>query len=482
MRVLFVASECGPLIKTGGLADVVWSLPRALGSAGVEARIMMPAYPGVAARLEGAESREIGDVFGYSARLITGTVAERSMILLDAPGLFDRPGNPYTDPDGADWADNHSRFAALGLAAAAVALDGIGGWVPDAVHAHDWQAGLVPVYLRHAGRASPPTAITIHNVAFQGLFPATALSALHLPAESFHPEGIEFHGQIGFLKGGLAYADRITTVSPTYARELMTPEFGMGLEGMLRHRRRDLVGILNGADLEIWDPGTDAALPAIYSVSNRTGKTKNRKALAERYGLELSEDRPLFCVISRLTEQKGLDILLQVLPHLVETGARLAVLGSGDKVLEEGFAAAAAQHPGRIGVEIGYDEELAHLLQAGSDAIVVPSRFEPCGLTQLYGLRYGTLPVVGRTGGLADTIIDANPAAIRAGVATGFQFAPVEQEPLRAVIDRVCAAYADRALWQRMMVSAMRQPVGWDEAALAYRALYQDLVKGTAEL
>ena len=476
MRILSAASECAPFIKTGGLADVVSALPVALAAEGAEMRVLLPAYPALAGlAAKGETALSLRKLHGGPARVVSVRAEGLDLLLLDAPHLFDRPGNPYLAPDGKDWPDNHLRFGALSAIAAKIAREGVGDWRPDVLHAHDWQAGLVPAYLKLGEGASPPSLITIHNIAFQGVFPADVLTLLDLPKSAFTIGGVEYYGNVSFLKAGLVYADRITTVSPTYARELTAPEFGMGLEGVIAARRTDVRGILNGVDLDVWNPETDKALVETYSAGKPKNRRGNRAALAERFGLDLKKDTPLFCVISRLTRQKGLDLLLECLPRLLGRGARLAVLGSGDKDLESAFAAAAKAHPGRIGVVIGYDEALSHLLQGGSDVIVIPSRFEPCGLTQLYGLRYGCLPLVGRTGGLADTVIDANEAAIADGVATGFQFAPITAAPLGDAIDRACDAYANRTIWKSMMRRAMRSDVGWDRSAAAYYALYQEL-------
>ena len=494
MKVLFVASECVPFVKTGGLADVVGALPGALAAQGVEVRVLLPAYPAVKAALpKKAKTAVLGKLpggkhSGGGARLLAAKAKGFDLLALDLPALFERPGNPYLGPDGKDWPDNHLRYGALCRAAARIAVEGIGGWRPDLVHTHDWQGGLVPAYLKLGAAkeraAAPPTLITIHNIAFQGLFPAATMAELGLPESGFSHSGFEFFGKVGFLKAGLAYADRITTVSPTYARELTSPEFGMGLEGLIAHRRADLSGILNGIDLDVWNPESDPHIAAPYAAGRPAAKAASRKALAERFRLDGEEagkgpearGGPLFCVISRLTRQKGLDLLLEALPRLLSRGARLALLGSGDADLEAAFAAAARDNPGRVGVVIGYDEPLSHLMQAGSDAILVPSRFEPCGLTQLYGLRYGTLPVVARTGGLADTVIDANEAALQAAVATGFQFAPVAAAPLADAIDRACDAFADKKLWSGMVRRAMKHPVGWETSAAAYAKIYGELL------
>ena len=477
MNVLMVASECAPFVKTGGLADVVGALPAALARVDVDAQVVLPAYPPLFPLLpKGEEVARFDDLPGGPGRIVRVTVQGITLLLLDAPQLFDRPGGLYVDEAGKDWADNHLRFGALSMAGARIAMGAIDGYQPDVLHAHDWQAALAPVYLRMAGRDTPRSIITIHNIAFQGRFGPQVLDRLHLKTDWFHPEGLEFHGDLSFLKGALMYADRITTVSPNYAREILTPEFGMGLEGVLQARASVLSGVLNGIDIDAWNPADDTALAEPYEAKTLKRKAANRTALSERLGLNTDTSGPLFCVVSRLTNQKGLDALLDAVPHLVERGAQLAVLGTGQPELEQGFRDAAQAHPGQVATHIGYDEALSHLFQAGSDAILIPSRFEPCGLTQLYGLRYGTLPVVARTGGLADTVIDANVAAILAKAATGFVFTDVSAFGIAQVIDRVVDAYGDPKLWQSLQRAAMRHPVSWDSSAQAYRDLYTDLV------
>ena len=473
MQVLQVASECAPFIKTGGLADVVGALPAALSGEGIETAVMLPAYRALQPLVaKGIVVAAFKDLPGGAARVVR--VAEKgiTLFLLDAPDLFDRASGPYLDESGADWPDNPVRFGTLADAAARVALGAVKGFAPKVLHAHDWQAGLAPVYLEMAGKKRPGTVTTIHNIAFQGRCNRKLVATLGLDPEMFTPEGLEYHGDLSFLKGGLVYSDRITTVSPTYAREILTPEFGMGLEGVLRHRSDVLSGLLNGIDTEAWDPARDPALVQTYDAKSLTAKAKNRRAVAEKLGLKRSKG-PLFCVISRLSEQKGLDALLDALPHLVSKGAQLALLGSGDKGLEAGYRAAVERFPGQVGAFIGYDEDFSHLLQGASDAILIPSRFEPCGLTQLYGLRYGTLPVVARTGGLADTVIDANPVGLDAKAATGFVFHGVTEDAIKAVIDRVVEAFADKRLWRNMQRAAMRQSVGWERSAKGYADLYR---------
>lgn len=473
MNLLFVASECTPFVKTGGLADVIGAVPKSLAATGTQVRVLIPCYPALAAVAAGGKSvMEFDDLFGGPARIIAAQADGLEMLLLEAPHLYDRPGSIYLGPDGRDWHDNDLRFAALSFAGAQIGIGCLGDWVPDVINAHDWQAGLVPAYLRQHDGPTPPVVMTIHNIAFQGVFDATRLSALRLNADMFTPEGVEYYGKISFLKAGLALASKITTVSPTYAAELLTPEFGMGLDGLLRARQADLHGILNGIDLDVWNPETDAAIVSTYSARALKGKAKNKAEIEARFGLT-SGTGPLFCVVSRMTSQKGLDLLLECLPDLVGQGAKLALLGSGDPDLERAYIDASNSYSGSVGTIIGYDEDLSHLMQAGCDAILIPSRFEPCGLTQLYGLRYGTLPVVARTGGLADTVIDANEAARLADCATGFQFAPVTAHGLAHAISRCCNLYQNPKAWTATMRRAMRHPVGWDLSAAAYLDVYR---------
>ena len=477
IRVLSVASECAPLVKTGGLADVVGALPGALAPEGVEMRVLLPGYPAV---MDAAAPEtllfEDADLFGGPARILAAKAAGLDLIVIDAPHLFARPGSIYLGPDGRDWPDNPERFAALSWVAAQIGAAGAAGWQPQVIHGHDWQAGFIPEYLHLTGNpARVRTVMTIHNIAFQGLSDARRMAALRLPRRRFTRDGFEFWGRVSALKAGLVGADRLTTVSPTYAAELMRDEFGMGLDGVMRERRGVLSGILNGIDDTVWNPATDGALAAPYDTP--AGKTANTAAL--RRELDLAPGAgPLCVVVSRLTEQKGLDLLIEALPALLARGGQLALLGAGEAWMEDAFRAAAGD--GRVAVRIGYDEALAHRLIGGGEAILVPSRFEPCGLTQLYGLRYGTIPVVALTGGLADTVINASPAALAAGAATGIQFTPLTADTLRGALDRLCDLHADRATWNRMQRNAMRQPVGWAPSARAYAALYRDLLPAAA--
>ncbi len=473
-RVLSVTSECAPLIKTGGLADVAGALPLALAGQGVQMRTLLPGYPAVMAQIAGAGVVwETDDLFGGPARVMAAEIAGLHMLALDARHLFARAGSIYLGPDGLDWPDNPLRFAALSQVAALLADSGVaddtaGGWRPQVLHCHDWQAGLTPTYVQIFGTAVA-TVMTVHNMAFQGLAPVAMLDALGLPSAMFTSDGIEFHGRISALKAGLVHADALTTVSPTYATELMTPEYGMGLDGVIRARAGDMTGILNGIDGAVWDPAGDAHA---RQFSTRKGKATATAALRRDVGLPATGG-PLAVVVSRLSQQKGLDLLLDALPAFLDAGGQLALLGAGDAGLERAWRAA-ADHPSVV-VRLGYDEPLAHRMIAGGDMIVVPSRFEPCGLTQLYGLRYGTVPVVARTGGLADTVVDANDAGLRAGVATGLQFAPVTADALARALARAVALYAQPSIWNTLVRNAMRHPVDWQASAAQYAALYRRL-------
>jgi len=459
-------------VKTGGLADVAGALPLALAAEGVETTTLVPGYPSVMGRLETASvvHREAG-FFGGAARLVRATAAGLDLMVLDAPHLFNRAGNPYSAADGGDWPDNGVRFAALSRMAAGIAAEGLGGVRPDVLHAHDWQAGLTMAYLDGATRR-PGTVLTVHNLAFQGNFPAGLLPDLGLPAGVFRLDGAEFHGMVGYLKAGLAMADAITTVSPTYAVEIQTPESGMGFDGLLRYRAGALHGILNGIDDEVWNPATDKLIAAPFDVRHLGRRAANKAALQARFGLEANPGALVFGVISRLSWQKGLDFLLPALDTVLALGGQLVILGSGEADLETAFRAAAARHPGRIACFIGYDEGLAHQVQAGIDAIVVPSRFEPCGLTQLCALRYGAIPIVARTGGLADTVIDANEAALAAHTGTGLQFPPGQLVP---ALHRAAALWAQPEVWARLQRNAMQADVSWRRPAAQYAALYRGL-------
>lgn len=477
VRVLSVASEVFPLVKTGGLADVVAALPAALASEGVETRTVVPGYPAVIDALRQAEAvHAYAHLQGGPARLLAAHVAGLDLLVLDAPHLYARPGNPYLGPDGAPWADNALRFGALAECAASIGRGAVPGFAPDIVHAHDWQAGLAPALLHYGGAPRPATVMTVHNLAFQGQFPRELLATLGLPEHAWTIDGVEYYGTIGYLKAGIALADRITTVSPTYAAEICTPDGGMGLDGLLRHRADVLTGILNGIDDTAWNPATDAHLVRRFDAGDLAGRAGNKAALQARLGLDDESSTFVFGVVSRLTVQKGMDLLLEALPALTAAGAQLAVLGAGDRPLESAFAAAAAKHPGRVAAVIGYDEGLAHLMQGSIDALLMPSRFEPCGLTQLCALRYGAIPVVARVGGLADTVKDADESAPAAGTGNGIQFAPGSRANLERAIGRALALRRDAALWQGLQSRAMATDVGWSRPARQYAALFRALV------
>ena len=475
-RVLSVASECVPLVKTGGLADVVGALPGALAPLGWEMRVLLPAYRALRPQMDGWREvwrevwREEG-LWGGPGRVLLGNVDGLEVMLLDAPHLYDRPGGPYGSPTG-DWGDNPQRFAALSWVASRMAREGAGdGWKPDVLHVHDWQAGFAPAYLAFGGAAGVGSVMTIHNIAFQGWAAGSLLNDLRLPGDQFYPGSLEYFGGLSSLKAGLITCDRITTVSPTYAAELMRPEFGLGLQGVIGARASIVSGILNGVDTGVWNPETE---PVPYSATAMKGKTQNRTALCAEFGLEVPG--PLAIVVSRMTDQKGIDLIAQVLPEFIAAGGGLVILGSGDRVLEQAMRDLAARYPGRVGLRIGYDDGLSHRLFAGGDAVLVPSRFEPCGLTQMYGLRYGCLPVVAAVGGLADTVIHANPAAVSAGVATGITFHPTDATAFATAMRQLLVLHADAKLWAKVQKNAMKQDVSWASSAQAYADLYQGLM------
>ena len=487
LRVLSIASEIYPLIKIGELADVTGALPIALKSEGIEVRTVVPGYPSVMNSLGLVEGViYLPHFFGAEARLLRATSCDLGLFVLDAPHLFSRAGNPYLRADGADWPDNALRFAALARIAADIGLGFVSSFVPDIVHAHDWHAALALAYMHYSNRRRPATVMTVHNLAYQGVFPREMLAAIDLPPQSFTVHGVEYYGKIGFLKAGLYFADRITTVSPTYAREILSDEGGMGLGGLLRERSCDLSGILNGIDTSVWDPATDPHIPGCFYTDVSSGfesevlknRAINKAALQRRLGLQLAPDVLLLGVIGRLSSKKGLDLLLENLPTIVREGMQLVVLGSGgDRSLQYRYRAAAQANPERVSVTIGHDEGLAHLIQAGADALVVPSRFEPCGLTQLCALRYGTVPIVSRIGGLEDTVVDADDLAMTGGGQTGFKFGPVTAENLAGVLQRACATFHDVAAWRRIQRNGMSIDVSWGNPASRYADLYSSLIE-----
>jgi starch synthase len=477
LRVLAVASEIYPIIKTGGLADVVGALPATLKAHGIETRTLVPGYPDVLKAFPAAEVLlHWPHFYGGAIRLLGGSHEDLDLLVLDAPHLFARPGNPYVTPDGKDWPDNGVRFAALSRMAAEIGRGAIPSFAPDIVHAHDWQAGLAPAYLHYGNRPRPATVMTVHNLAYQGKFPHQMLDTFGLPPESFTIQGLEYYGMISFLKAGLQFADRITTVSPTYAIEIQGDEGGMGLGGLLRERSQVLSGILNGIDTSVWNTETDPQIAARFSAQELPSRAANKAALQRRLGLDPSPDALLLGVISRLSWQKGLDLLLENIPTILNEGMQLALLGSGDSDLQDRYQAVAKADAGRIAVLIGYDEALAHLIQAGADALVVPSRFEPCGLTQLCALRYGAVPIVSRVGGLADTVIDVEEAGITGGAATGLKFGPVTVDTLAGALRRTNILFHDKQAWRRLQHNGMSTDVSWRNRASRYAALYREVV------
>lgn len=484
-EVLSVTAEIFPLVKTGGLADVAGALPLALAREGVRVTTLVPGYPAVMAKLEDARRvHRFPSLMGGPANLLRARAGALDLLALDAPHLYERPGNPYLQASGQEWPDNGLRFAALAKAAAEIGLGAVEGYQPGLIQAHDWHAGLTPAYMHYARRSDrrlkgPPVVLSIHNLAFQGRFPARLLGKMGLPQEAFAIDGVEYYGDIGFLKAGIQFANQVTTVSPSYAAEITTEEGGMGLGGLLKARAKRLVGVLNGIDTDVWNPETDPDLKARYTAETIERRAINKLAIQAQFGLRPDPDAPLFGILSRLTDQKGVDLLLGALPVLFGEGAQLVVCGQGEARYEAAFAEAAERFAGAMGRYIGYREDLAHLIQGGADAILAPSRFEPCGLTQLCAMRYGAVPVVSRTGGLSDTIIDANSAGIARSAATGVQFAPATQDMLEDAIRRACALYRDPVSWRRVQLNAMASDSSWRASAAEYAAMFRRLIART---
>ena len=457
MRVLFATPECAPLTKTGGLGDVSAALPAALRAQGNDVRVLLPRYREIDPA--GAEERAQLRLLGMEVRVLE----KGDCLLVDVPALYDRDGNPYQDAAGADWPDNALRFGLLSRVAALLAGSASPlAWRPEVLHCNDWPTALAPVYL-HFEPARSGTVMTVHNLAFQGIFDAALLERLELPRATFAIEGVEFYGRLSFLKGGLVYADAISTVSPTYAREILTEELGCGLDGVLRERRGVLRGILNGVDGEIWNPMTDPHIAERYSWTSLERKAANKLALQSRLNLAPAPQAPLLGVVSRFTHQKGIDLLAGAVDELVQLGAQVCVLGRGERQHEAALSAAAARHPGRVACAIGFNEELAHLIEAGADMFLMPSRFEPCGLNQMYSQRYGTPPVARATGGLIDTIMDGE---------TGFLFAPAESAALVAAVTRALAIYGDARRWRELQRRGMTRDFSWAGPARQYAGLY----------
>jgi starch synthase len=484
MRILFVTAEAHPLMKTGGLADVSASLPRALQSLGHNVVLLMPAYRDAlrAAGPLGVKLCATADVDGYAVRLLATRLpnSRNKVWLLDCPQLFDRPGNPYHDAEGNPWPDNAERFMLLCRVGALLARDGLGmRWRPDVVHCNDWQTAMLPLLL-HTLKPRPATVFTIHNLAYQGVFDHETFQRLGIAPHYWHPDALEFHGSFSFIKAGIVFADRVTTVSPNYAREIQTERFGHGLDGLLRHRSAVLCGILNGIDTRIWNPGRDSALAANYSATTLARKRLNKIALQAEAGLAAEPQLPLLAFIGRLAEQKGIDMLLDALPYIVQQPAQVVLLGSGEARYQAALEELARHHPGRIALRIGYDEDYAHRIEAGADIFLMPSRFEPCGLNQMYSLHYGTVPVVSGVGGLADTVTDASPATLADGTANGFVFHGEEAAALADAVLRALALWSQRTPWTRLQLSGMRRDFSWRFSAREYQQLYVDAMAALA--
>jgi len=483
MKVLFVSSEVFPLIKTGGLADVSGSLPTALQGLGVDIRILVPGYPAVLAALK--DLKTIARVSHLphidQAELQLGTIesTQVKVLVIKAPSIYERDGGPYADPQGLEWQDNPIRFGVLSKVAAILASNHspLKDWQPDIVHCNDWQTGLTPAYMQLTEHAHAKSIISLHNMAFQGCYPPHWVTSLGLPSANFTIEGFEYHNQLSFLKAGIFYADAISTVSPRYAQEIQTTAFGFGLEGLLSKRGHEIKGILNGIETEEWNPATDQYLTKHYSASKLAGKKQVKKALQQHLGLDIDADAPLLGVVSRLTHQKGLDMLLPHLQNLINQGCQFALLGGGESALELEFLEIAAQNPNRASVTIGYNEPLSHQIMAGCDMFVMPSRFEPCGLNQLYGLAYGTPPIVNATGGLADSIIDADATHLQNKTANGFVMVEASSDGLIASIQRALDMFRTAPkVWKQLQTTGMSQDLSWDKSAQEYLALYQTLI------
>ena len=483
MRILQVSAELFPLLKTGGLADVAGALPLALAAAGEDVRVLLPGFPAIAAGVA-----DTVQVAGFAApwgervhlrfgRIPIAGAPDIRAYVIDAPALYDRPGNPYEDPGRQPYGDNHRRFALLGWAGAQIAQGLDPFWQPEVVHAHDWHAALAPAYMAFAqptGRPRVGSVFTVHNLAYQGLFAAWHFAELGLPSAAFSVNGLEYHGQLSFMKGGLVHADKLTTVSPTYAREIQGEEQGCGLDGLLRSRAHVLSGILNAVDDKIWNPAVDTLIPQRFDSRRLAGKARCKLVLQEGLGLDPKADAPLFVVVSRLTEQKGLRLVLGGLDPLLAQGGQLAVLGSGDAPLEAAFRERASAAPKSVSVTLGYSEALAHRLFGGGDVTLVPSLFEPCGLTQMYGLKYGSLPLVHRVGGLADTVVDATLEDMASGEATGFCFDAFDGGAYARAVRRAFALYRRPADWRAVRASAMGRPADWATAAGRYLDVYAE--------
>ncbi len=475
-KILFVTSEAHPFIKTGGLADVCGSLPKALAELGQDVWIILPNYQAVK---NFGELKHLGfiRVDNRNVNLMETEMPDSKVkvILMDYPEYFDRPGNPYLDTLGNSWPDNAERFALFCRIAVEIAMNRAKlNWQPDIIHCNDWQSGLVPALL--SLESQPPNSVfTIHNLAYQGVFSRESTVSLNLPGQLWHQDGLEFHHMLSFIKGGLVYADRITTVSPTYAIEIQTPAFGCGLEGLLLHRKDVLSGIINGIDQDYWNPEKDVYIGRHYNAKTLAQKKHNKAELQRSIGLPLNDKVPLFGLIGRLVEQKGIGLLIDCLPEMMAMPLQVVLLGSGEKDYEERLQNLAHVYPNKFSVTLGYDESLAHLIEAGSDVFLMPSQFEPCGLNQMYSQRYGTLPVVRNTGGLADTVVDSLPHTVVNNTASGFVFDDINASALLETIKRALILYSDQKSWGKVQANAMRQDFSWQKSAKQYLELYDSI-------
>jgi starch synthase len=483
MKVLFLSPEAVPFAKTGGLADVAGSLPVALKRLGVEVHLVLPFYRVV--REGNFEYRlllkdlkvPLGNAELAARVWGSSTEEEAPLYLIEREDMYDRP-NIYGNSLG-DYYDNLERFTYFAYGALRIAeeLD----FKPHVIHCHDWQTGLIPALLRGPFRSSSwfsdtSTVFTIHNVGYPGLFPADRLPVTGLPpADFFHPEGLEYYGKISLLKAGIVYANVVTTVSEKYAQEIQTREYGMGMEGILKHRQAFLHGILNGVDYRLWDPARDSHLTAKYSPQKMSGKQQCKKALIQEMALDTAlMKKPLLGMVSRLDAQKGLDLLVKILDDILALDVGLVVLGSGDERIQGAIQEAAQRRPGRIGLTIGFDEPLAHRIMAGVDIFLIPSRYEPCGLTQMYALKYGTVPIARATGGLDDTIVPFDP---KTGGGNGFKFSAYEPNAFLEAIRKAVDLFQDPKAWQSLIANGMKEDFSWDRSARRYMELYRSLIE-----
>lgn len=481
-KILFVTPEIYPLVKTGGLADISGALPFALLKRGLDVRVLIPGYPPILDQLTGAiPLADVSALAGESgsARVLGATMpgSNLQLLVLDCPMLFARPGGPYLSPEGRDWEDNVLRFGLLCRVGALLSsADSPLEWKPDIVHGNDWQSGLIPAFLHYSNKPHARTIMSIHNLMFQGNFGQEWVTHLGLPASSYNMNGVEFFGHFSFLKAGLYFADQITTVSRTYAEEIQTPEFGYGMDGLLRWRRAVLHGIVNGIG-DDWDPASDRYLDTRYDRNSLANKAANKRAVQRELKLQRAPNAPLLCMVSRLTRQKGIDLLLDCVPDLLQSGAQVAVLGSGEKQYEERLSDLGRRFPGQMGVALGHDEALAHRLFAGADIFLMPSRFEPCGLAQMYAMAYGTPAVARRTGGLADTIVDTNEASLHDGIATGFLFDGPSSASLMHAMRRALACYKAKDVWESIQRNGMKCDFSWENAAASYLDIYNEALQ-----